>query len=185
MDYVLLILAFICILLGILGSILPGLPGPPISYLGILLIHWTRFAAFSVQLLVILAIIVAIVAVLDYLVPIWGTKVFGGSKAGVRGSTIGLIIGMILLPLLGIVLGPFGLFGILGGPFLGAWIGEMTSGKDSRKALKAAYRFIYRISCRNNHEDCVVGCNGVFLFQGGVSGDILGGMFTIIHALRA
>jgi uncharacterized protein YqgC (DUF456 family) len=139
MDYFLLILGFICILLGILGSLLPGLPGPPVSYLGLLLIHWTRFASFSTRMLVILAIIVAFVAVLDYFVPIWGTKAFGGSKAGVRGSTIGLIIGMILLPLFGIVLGPFGLIGILGGPFLGAWIGEMNSGKDSRKALRAAY----------------------------------------------
>jgi uncharacterized protein len=139
MDYVLLILGFICILLGILGSILPGLPGPPVSYLGLLLIHWSRFASFSTRTLVILAILVAVVAVLDYLIPIWGTKASGGSKAGVRGSTIGLIIGIILLPLFGIVLGPFGLFGILGGPFLGAWIGEIYAGKDSRLALRAAF----------------------------------------------
>jgi uncharacterized protein len=138
MDYVLLILGFICILLGIMGSILPGVPGPPASYLGLLLIHWTRFASFSARFLVTLAIIVAIVALMDYFVPIWGTKIFGGSRAGVRGSTIGLIIGMILLPIFGIVLGPFGLFGILGGPFIGAWIGELYSGKISRQALKAA-----------------------------------------------
>jgi uncharacterized protein YqgC (DUF456 family) len=130
MDYVLLILGFICILLGILGSILPGLPGPPVSYLGLLLIHWTRFASFSNRMLIILAAIVAVVAVLDYI---------GGSRAGVRGSTIGLIIGMILLPIFGIVLGPFGLFGILGGPFLGAWIGEIYAGKESRQALRAAF----------------------------------------------
>ena len=139
MDYVLLILGFICILLGILGSILPGLPGPPVSYLGLLLIHWTRFASFSTRTLIIFAAIVAVVAVLDYLVPVWGTKTFGGSKAGVRGSTIGLIIGIILLPMFGIVLGPFGLFGILGGPFIGAWIGEIYAGKESRQALKAAF----------------------------------------------
>jgi uncharacterized protein len=139
MDYVLLILGLICILLGILGSILPGLPGPPVSYLGLLLIHWTRFASFPTGVLIIFAAIVAVVAVLDYLVPIWGTKTFGGSRAGVRGSTVGLIIGMILLPVFGIVLGPFGLFGILGGPFIGAWIGEIYSGKESRLALRAAF----------------------------------------------
>ena len=90
-------------------------------------------------MLLILATIVAVVAVLDYIVPLWGTKAFGGSKAGVRGSTIGLIIGMILLPIFGIVLGPFGLFGILGGPFLGAWIGERYAGKGPRLALRAAF----------------------------------------------
>lgn len=139
MDYLLVILAAICILLGIAGSILPGLPGPPISYLGLLLVHWSRFAQFSTRTLLIWAVIVAIVAVLDYLVPIWGTKKYGGTKAGVRGSTIGLIVGVILLPMFGIILGPFGLFGIIGGPFIGAWIGERSAGQDSQKALRSAY----------------------------------------------
>ena len=139
MDYLLIILGAICILVGIIGSILPGLPGPPVSYLGLLLIHWTRFAQYSAKMLVIWAVIVLIVAVLDYVVPVWGTKKYGGTKAGVRGSTIGLIVGVILLPMLGIVLGPFGLFGILGGPFIGAWIGERQAGQNPDKALRAAF----------------------------------------------
>ncbi len=139
MDYLLIILGVICILAGFAGSILPGLPGPPLSYLGILLLHWTRFAGFSSQMLITWAIVVIIVAVLDYVVPIWGTRKYGGTKAGVRGSTIGLIIGVILLPMLGIVLGPFGIFGILGGPFIGAWIGERMTGQDPQKALRAAF----------------------------------------------
>ncbi|HEX2394277.1 MAG TPA: DUF456 domain-containing protein [Bacteroidales bacterium] len=139
MDYLFIILGAICILVGIVGSILPGLPGPPLSYLGILLIHWTRFAQFSGKFLVTWAIIVLIVAVLDYVVPVWGTKKYGGTTAGVRGSTIGLIIGVILLPMLGIVLGPFGIFGILGGPFIGAWIGERSAGQDQKRALRAAF----------------------------------------------
>jgi uncharacterized protein YqgC (DUF456 family) len=138
MDYILVIIGGICILVGVIGSILPGLPGPPLSYLGLLLIHWTRFAQYSFRMLAIWAIIVLIVAVLDYVVPIWGTKKYGGTRAGVRGSTIGLIIGVILLPMLGIVLGPFGLFGILGGPFIGAWIGERYAGQKPDKALRAA-----------------------------------------------
>jgi hypothetical protein len=89
-------------------------------------------------MLTIWAVIVLIVAILDYVVPIWGTKQFGGTKAGVRGSTIGLIVGILLLPMLGVVLGPFGLFGILGGPFIGAWIGERYAGQSHDKALRAA-----------------------------------------------
>ena len=138
MDYFLTIVGAISILIGIIGSILPGLPGPLLSYLAILLLHWTRFAQFSPKMLAIWAVIVLIVAVLDYVVPIWGTKKFGGTRAGVRGSTIGLIIGIILLPMMGIVLGPFGIFGILGGPFIGAWIGEKYAGQNSEKALRAA-----------------------------------------------
>jgi uncharacterized protein len=138
MEYFLVIFSALCILIGIAGSILPGLPGPPISFLGILLLHWSRFAQYSFNMLLIWGLIVLIVAVLDYVVPIWGTKKFGGTKAGVRGSTIGLIVGVILLPMLGIVLGPFGLVGILGGPFIGAWIGEKYAGQNSRQAMKAA-----------------------------------------------
>jgi hypothetical protein len=138
MEYLLIILGMICILVGVVGSVLPGLPGPPISYLGLLFIHWTRFAQFSFQMLAIWAAIVLVVAVMDYVIPVWGTKQFGGTRAGVRGSLIGLIIGIVLLPMLGIVLGPFGILGILGGPFIGAWIGEKYAGQDSDKALRSA-----------------------------------------------
>lgn len=139
MDYLLVVLGFLGVILGITGSIIPGLPGPPISYLSLLLIHWTRFAQYSLNFLLIFAFIVVVVSILDYIVPIWGTKKFGGTRAGVRGSTVGLIIGVILLPLMGIVIGPFGLIGILGGPFLGAWIAERAAGQKPDKALRAAF----------------------------------------------
>lgn len=139
MDYLLLILGIIAILLGVIGSILPGLPGPPAGYLGLLLIHWTKFARYSTKTLVIFAIIVVIVSILDYVVPVWGTKKFGGSSSGVRGSTVGLIIGVIILPLLGLAIGPFGLVGIIGGPFAGAYIAERMTGRQPDVALKAAF----------------------------------------------
>jgi hypothetical protein len=139
MEYFLVILGVICILIGIIGSILPGLPGPPLSYLGLLLLHWTKLVDFSQRSLIIWAVIVILVSILDYVVPIWGTKKYGGTKAGVVGSTVGLIVGIVLLPLLGIVLGPMGLIGILGGPFIGAFIGEMSAGRSSDSAWRAAF----------------------------------------------
>jgi uncharacterized protein YqgC (DUF456 family) len=129
MDYFLLILSILLIVTGLLGCLLPVLPGPPFSFLGLLLLHFTKFADFTVTLLIVTAVLAIIVTVLDYVVPIWGTKKFGGSKAGQWGATIGMIIGMIFL-------GPLGL---IFGPLVGAIIGELIKGTESRQALRAGF----------------------------------------------
>ena len=126
-DIILLVFAVALLIVGLLGSVLP-LPGPPLSFAGLLLLQLTRFADFSTNLLWLLGFATLVVAVLDYYVPLWGIKRFGGSSAGVWGSTIGLFIGMFT--------GPWGIFI---GAFLGGLIGEMMAGKDSRTATKAAF----------------------------------------------
>lgn len=138
MDWFLIILAFILILAGLIGCLIPVLPGPPLSYIGLLLAHFTRFASFDTTTLVTLALLAIIVQVLDYIVPVWGTKKFGGTKYGTWGSIIGLLVGIFVLPILGLTIGPFGLLGILAGPFFGALIGETIGGQKSDKAMRAA-----------------------------------------------
>ena len=86
----------------------------PLSYVGLLLLHFTDRVQFSWQFLTIWAVIVVVIQLLDYFIPAWGTKKFGGSKWGVWGSTIGLVIGLFMGP-----------WGIIIGPFLGAVLGEM------------------------------------------------------------
>lgn len=113
-------------ILGIIGCMVPVLPGPPLSFLGLLLLHFTRFAQFTTWTLVIFASIALVVSILDYLVPIWGTKKFGGSKYGTRGAAVGLVIGLFLGPL-----------GIIIGPLAGAFVGEMIFKDDVNYALKA------------------------------------------------
>lgn len=139
MDYVLFILAIVVVIIGFIGDIIPGIPGTPVSYLALLLLHWTDRISYSPQFLVIMGLICAVITVLDYVVPVWGTKKFGGTKAGVRGSTIGLIISLLVLPMLGIVIGPFGIIGILAGPFVGAYIGETMSGTPDDRAWRSAF----------------------------------------------
>jgi uncharacterized protein len=129
MDYVLIGLGVIFIIGGILGSVLPVLPGPPLSYAGLLLLHFTEKYHFSSRFLIIWAIIAAGVFALDYFIPVFGTKKFGGSKRGVWGSMIGLVIGIFFFP-------PFG---IIIGPFLGAVIGELSTGVDSGAAFKSGF----------------------------------------------
>jgi uncharacterized protein YqgC (DUF456 family) len=129
MDYVLIGLGIVFMISGILGCVLPVIPGPPLSYLGLLLLHFTEKYQFSTRFLIIWAVITGVVYALDYIIPAWGTKKFGGSKRGVWGSIIGLVIGLFFFP-------PFG---IIIGPFVGAVVGELTVGKDSNAALKSGF----------------------------------------------
>lgn len=138
MSTVLIILAVVCALVGIAGAILPGLPGVPVSWLGLLLLDLSHAADYTPAYLIVYAAVALIITILDYVIPIIGTKQLGGTKAGTKGSTWGLVVGIIVLPLLGITLGPMGIIGILGGPFLGAYLGEKWKG-NKEHALKSAF----------------------------------------------
>lgn len=138
MEYLIYLLAVLFIIVGIVGDVVPGLPGVPISYAAMILIHFFTGVNYDSEVLIIYGIVCLFITILDYFVPIWGTKKFGGTKAGVRGSTIGLIIGVLVLPLLGIVIGPMGIVGIIAGPFIGAYVGEKMSGVEDKLAWRSA-----------------------------------------------
>ncbi len=127
-DYILLILGIILMIIGIIGCLVPVLPGPPLSYLGLILLHVSKFGQFTNTVLIVLAAITVVVTILDYIVPIWGTRKFGGSKYGMRGATVGLIIGLFLGPV-----------GIIVGPLIGAIVGELIFKDDMKYALKAGF----------------------------------------------
>ena len=128
MDIALLIIAFVLMLVGIVGCIVPGLPGTPIAYAGLWIAQATDRIDFSWQFLLIWGIVVVIISVLDYIVPAWGTKKYGGTKWGVWGSTIGVFIGLF-----------FGALGVILGPLVGAIIGELIAGKELEAARKAGW----------------------------------------------
>jgi uncharacterized protein YqgC (DUF456 family) len=132
MDVTLAIFGMALVLVGFVGSILPVIPGPPISWAGFLLLRWTDYTGENPDgyenILWILLFFVILVTILDYVVPVLGTKKYGGSKRGVWGATIGVVVGLF-----------FGPLGIIIGPFLGAYIGEITTGKKDREALRAAW----------------------------------------------
>ena len=114
--------------MGIIGSVLPVLPGVPLSYAGILLLHFTEKVQFSIPFLILWLVLVILVQLLDYYVPIWGTRKFGGSKRGVWGCAIGMVVGLF-----------FGPWGIVLGPFVGAIVGELSGGKQTQAAIKAGF----------------------------------------------
>lgn len=114
MDIALIILGAICLLLGLIGCVAPVLPGVPLAYVGLLLLHFTDRVDFSWQFLAVWAVVTIVIQVLDFVIPAWGTKKFGGTKWGVWGSTIGLFVGLFMGPM-----------GIVVGPFVGAVLGEL------------------------------------------------------------
>lgn len=128
MELVWIILGAVLIIVGFIGSFLPVLPGLPFSYVGLLLLQLTPNPPFSTQFLVIWAVIVIAIMVLDNMIPVWGTKKFGGTSYGVWGCTIGMVAGMFIFPPFGLILGPL----------VGAFIGELVGGQNSDKAFKSA-----------------------------------------------
>jgi len=127
MDFILLGIGVVLIVIGLLGCILPIIPGPPISFVGLIMLQLTDKGDFSTNFLLIMGFLAVFVTVLDYIVPIWGTKRFGGSKAGVWGSTIGLVVGLFFFPPIGIILGPL----------VGAIVGESMRGTEFKDSLRA------------------------------------------------
>lgn len=129
MDIILVVIGLILILGGIIGSFLPVIPGPITSWFGLLCLYLTSVIPINYSFLVITFIIAIGIFILDYFIPAIGAKRFGGSKYGVIGTTVGLILGLIFFPPFGIILGPF----------LGALVGEMIYGATSKTAIKAAF----------------------------------------------
>ena len=124
----LIIISFILMILGLLGSFLPVLPGVPLSWLGLLVFFFIPLVPFNYWLLGITLVVTVLIFILDWVIPAIGTKKFGGSKKGMIGASLGLIAG-IFIPI------PFA---VLIGPFVGAFIGELINRSDSKTAGKAA-----------------------------------------------
>ena len=119
------ILFFIVAFAGLIYPIIPSalfmglgflLYGLIVSFEELNLLFW------GIQVLFIILLFGA-----DMLSNLLGVKKFGGSKAGMWGSTIGLILGPFIIPVAGILLGPF----------LGAVLAELIVTRSGMKqALK-------------------------------------------------
>ena len=125
METLAIIVAVLAGIIGIAGSILPGLPGTPFSWIGMLVLYiWgsgTDVAGNPISLkgLIIWGVVVVVVSVIDYIIPMYFTKMTGGSKYAEKGW----------FPILAMVLTPF----------LGAFLAELVwAKKEPAPALKAA-----------------------------------------------
>lgn len=113
---------------GMAGAIFPILPGALAIYAAFFVYgFFVSFGPFGFWFWTIQTIIVVALFIADYAVSAWGVKKYGGTRASVIGSTIGILIGPFVIPA----------FGLLLGPLLGAVIGELFTGASFEKSLKA------------------------------------------------
>lgn len=127
---ILIFLGVIFIIIGIIGCIIPGIAGPPFSFLALICLSIAKkWEPFSIKFLIAMGVLTVVVQALDYLLPAVGAKKFGASRYGFWGAIIGMLLGIIYVPPLGIIIGAF----------LGALIGEILAGKKAYEALKAGW----------------------------------------------
>lgn len=135
MDIAIIVIGSLLIIIGFLGSILPVLPGPPLAFISLPLLYLHSYAKVEVSstTLVIYGLMVLFITLIDYYLPVWGTKKFGGTRAGKIGSTVGLIAALFLAPIFN-VSAPLA---IIISPFLGALIGELIVGEEMKLAVRS------------------------------------------------
>lgn len=122
-----LFMCLILVALGLVGSIVPGMPGTPLYLVAMLLARFCADVEMSHLELFVIFILVAATFAVDFFLPMWTTKKFGGTKAGVYGSIVGLLAGFFLpIPASAIVC-----------MFLGAIIGEVIAGQSNGVAVKS------------------------------------------------
>ena len=128
MEIALFVLCGLMVLTGLIGCVFPVLPGVPLSLAGVLLLLLSDKVDFTSSQIAVYIGLTVLAQITDYLLPVWLTQKFGGSKWSMLGSTIGLIVGLF-----------FGPLGIIAGPILGAILAELISGKNSATAVKSGF----------------------------------------------
>ena len=128
MDIFLLIIGLLFCITGLIGSFVPIIPGPITSWLGLLILHFTSIVKLDYSFLLATFTIAITVFLLDLIIPLIGLKKLGGTKKGIMGASIGLVIGFFMGPI-----------GILIGPFIGTLSGELINNLGFKKAIKASF----------------------------------------------
>lgn len=122
------IVAIILFIVAFAGLVYPIIPSAFFLVGGFLLYGWIyTFDGMNIFFWIIQALFVILLFGADTLSNLVGVKKFGGSKAGMWGSTIGLLFGPFVIPVAGILIGPF----------LGAVIAELIV---SRSNVKQAFK---------------------------------------------
>jgi uncharacterized protein YqgC (DUF456 family) len=120
------VVAITLIMVGVAGTVLPGVPGVMAVFGGMLLAAWIDdFTRVGTLTLVVLGVLTALAFAADILGGLLGAQRVGASRLALAGAALGTIAAL-----------PFGVFGLVFGPFFGAVIGEYMA----QQRLDAAAR---------------------------------------------
>ncbi len=130
-SFIVSLLVWSALLLGLLGTVVPFLPGLGLMFSGILLHVWYFGSEdIGIPLLSVLGGVTVLSMLLDSLGSAYGAARFGSSRWGVIGSLAGGVAGLFL----------FSAPGLLLGVFFGAVLGEaFFAKKDMRQSLHAGW----------------------------------------------
>ncbi|MEH7414119.1 DUF456 domain-containing protein [Neobacillus drentensis] len=108
MEVVYWIIISILLVVAFVGLIYPIIPSVLFLLAGFLLYGaFFSFEPFSWLFWLIQGLFVVLLFAADYVANLIGIKKYGGTKAGIWGSTIGLLAGPFVIPIFGILIGPF------------------------------------------------------------------------------
>lgn len=137
MNLLLPLFGLLLALVGIVGCIVPVLPGVVLAFAGLLCAWGSDFAGFSATALWIWAGVTLVVTLLDYLLPAWITRLFGGSRAGQNGATAGMLAGFLAGGPLGMLIGPF-----VGAVLCELIFGSAPAGRALQSGIGAFFSFL-------------------------------------------
>ncbi len=127
MTGLIVIAGVLVVLLGLAGLVLPALPGLPLVFAGLLLVSWADgFSRIGWPTVTAIGTLALVGAALDYAAGLLGARRAGASRWGLFGAVVGMLAGL-----------PFGLFGLVLGPGLGAMAFEYAKDTDIRRAARA------------------------------------------------
>lgn len=130
LDVFLIAIGLILQLVGLAGAVLPWLAGAPFNFAGLILLCLAKgWDTFSPTFLIAMGALTLLTMAVDYVLPLAGARKFGSTKRGFWGAFFGMVIGVVLFP-------PFGM---IIGAFLGAVAGEILAGKGDSAALRAGW----------------------------------------------
>lgn len=131
MDYLFWAIIIILFIVSFLGLVYPVIPSVLFLVAGFVFYgFFFSFESLNWLFWLVQSLFIILLFGADYIANMVGVKKFGGSKAGVWGSTVGLLIGPFIIPVIGILVGPF----------LGAVIAELVVRRQTIKnALKIGF----------------------------------------------